>query len=295
MLNQSAINGKIREKSDLSKTTWFRVGGFADYSFTPDNIESLSQFVKQHNDSQIVPLGCGSNIIVRDKGIRGYVIKLGRNFTNIDIENNIATIGAAALDYNVAQFLAQKGLANLEFLIGIPGSIGGAIEMNAGAYGSETANHFIDCQAVRISDGKIFTFTNKEMGYKYRSHSLEEKFIFTSARFKLENKSPDEIISKMQTIIRNRQESQPIKERTSGSTFKNPQNNKKAWELIDEAGLRGFKIGDAQISEKHCNFMINTGNAKAADLENLGNYIIEKVYQKTGIRLEWEIRRIGEK
>lgn len=285
--------GQIRENADLSKTNWFQVGGHTKYLFKPNSTNDLSVFLQQNDlKYDILPLGVGSNVIIRDKGFDGVVIKLGRKFTNIDIDKNFVKIGCGALDYNVAQFLASKGLSGIEFYAGIPGAIGGAVAMNAGAYGAETSEFLIKCEAVRVSDGKKFILTNKEFRFVYRGNSLSEHFIFTTAEFKLYNKSPEKIHQKITEISLNRERTQPIRSKTGGSTFKNPPGYK-AWQLIDQCGLRGFSIGGAKISEKHCNFMINTGNATATDLENLGEHIIKTVYQKTGIKLEWEIKRIG--
>lgn len=289
------IRGKIRQNVELSNTTWFRVGGQAKYLVKPEATEDLSYFLQNvSKDIVVLPLGVGSNVIVRDQGIDGVIVKLGRNFTKIDIDSNEVTIGAGALDFNTAHFLAQYGLSGLEFYVGIPGSIGGAVAMNAGAYESETSDFFLGCTAVRISDGKIFNLTSKDLGFVYRGNSLSEDFIFTAAKYRLYNEQPEKVLKKMNKISADRESTQPVRTKTGGSTFKNPPGHK-AWKLIDIAGLRGFKIGGAQVSEKHCNFIINTGNATAADIENLGEYIIKTVYQNTGIQLQWEIKRIGNK
>lgn len=284
--------GRLRENVDIAKTTWFQVGGKVKYLFRPENKEDLINFLINKKDLKVIPLGVCSNCIIRDGGINGAIIKLGRNFTNIEINKNEVTIGAGALDYNVAHFLAKNSLTGLEFYVGIPGSIGGAVAMNAGAYGNETSEFLVECEAIRISDGKYFKLTNKDLGFTYRSNSLEENFIFISAKYKLYSDSPENILRKMNIISAQREATQPIRSKTGGSTFKNPEGYK-AWKLIDECGLRGFMMGSAQVSEKHCNFLINTSNAKASELEELGEYIINTVYKKKGIKLQWEIKRIG--
>lgn len=287
------IKGTIRENADLSKTNWFQVGGPAKYLYKPTDINDLSYFLENKpKDLKIFPLGVGSNIIIRDGGIDGTVIKLGRNFTNIDIDNTTVMVGAGALDYNISNYLAKESLSGLEFYVGIPGTIGGAICMNAGCYSSETADFLVEAEAVRIKDGKIFKLSNKDFGFKYRSNSLNEEFVFVNGKYKLHSENSDKILKKMQEISQMRESTQPIRARTGGSTFKNPPEHK-AWELIDKCGLRGYKIGGAQISEKHCNFMINNGDATASDLEKLGDFIIKTIFEKTNIKLEWEIKRIG--
>jgi UDP-N-acetylmuramate dehydrogenase len=288
------IKGNYRINVSLADTSWFRVGGKAEVLFKPLDLGDLSYFLQnkgRHIDIHI--LGLASNVIIRDKGIKGVVIRLGRNFTGIDIDKDIVTVGCAVTDYNLASFLGENNLSGLEFLIGIPGSIGGAIAINAGCYGSEISDHLIDVEAVSKSTGKIHKFTNKELGLKYRHNDLANDFIFTKARFKLKyNNNSDTIKETMKQISEMRQLSQPIRERTGGSTFKNPP-DKKAWELIDRAGFRNYKYGNAQISDKHCNFLINTGGATASELETLGEMVQQKVVDDCGIKLEWEIKRIG--
>jgi len=288
------VRGSYRENVDLANTTWFRVGGPAEIIYKPEDQDDLSYFIQNlAPDIHFNILGLCSNVIVRDHGIPGVTIKLGRNFTDTKIEENFVTIGCANTDYNTARFLADNSLSGLEFLIGIPGSIGGAIAMNAGCYGSEISDHLISVQGINKKNGKIYTLSKQDLAFKYRTCGLREEFIFTSASFKLQKlQNQDRIKEKIEEITKSRTISQPIRERTGGSTFKNP-DGKKAWELIDQAGLRGYRIGGAQVSEKHCNFLINTGDATAADIEDLGNFIQNKVKEKTGILLEWEIIRIG--
>ena len=287
--------GEYRFNFPLNKTNWFNVGGPAEVLFKPKDAEDLIYFLQNKpQDIDITIFGVGSNIIIRDGGLDGVVVRLGRAFTNIELlEKNVVKVGAACLNYNLAKFCADNGLSGLEFLIGIPGSIGGGVAMNAGAYGSEFKDFIQQVKAVDY-DGNIHIFSNQDMGFVYRGNSLKEELIFLEAIFKLSYDDHDKISARMQEISRKREETQPIKEKTTGSTFANPPGSS-SWRLIDEAGFRGFKVGGASMSEKHCNFMINDGTATAADLENLGEYVRENVYSKTGILLEWEVKRIGKK
>jgi UDP-N-acetylmuramate dehydrogenase len=289
------VEGTYRENVELAPTTWFQVGGKADVLYKPGNTQDLAFFLKNTpKNCPITILGVGSNLIIRDGGIRGVVIKLGRYFNNLSVNNNILTVGASTLDFNVAHFLVEQELTGLEFLVGVPGSIGGAIAMNAGAYGSEIAEHIQSIEGVNINTGEIRQFNKTEMGFIYRGNSLNNQFIFTQATFFLKKDNKENIINRMNEIVESRSTSQPIKEKTGGSTFKNPPGHK-AWQLIDEAGCRGIRVGGAQVSEKHCNFLINTGNATASDIENLGEIVRNKVLNKSKINLEWEIKIIGEK
>jgi UDP-N-acetylmuramate dehydrogenase len=289
------IRGEYRFNFPLNKTNWFNVGGPAEVLFKPKDPEDLIYFLQNKpQDINITIFGVGSNIIIRDGGLDGVVLRLGRAFTNIELlEKNVVKVGTACLNYNLANFCADNCLAGLEFLIGIPGSIGGGVAMNAGAYGVEFKDVIQQVKAVDY-DGNIHIFSNEEMGFFYRGNSLKEKMIFLEAIFKLSYDDRDKISARMEGISKKREETQPIKEKTTGSTFANPPGYS-AWKLIDEAGFRGFKVGGASMSEKHCNFMINDGTGTAADLENLGEYVREKVYSKTGILLEWEVKRIGKK
>lgn len=289
------IEGSYRRDVDLSATNWFRVGGKAEILFRPKNIEELTYFLaNKPTDCVITTLGVGSNVIIRDGGIKGVVIKLGREFNYLKHQDTLLSVGAATLDSNVAQYAADCGLSGLEFMIGVPGCIGGALAMNAGAYGGQVADFLVEATAVEISTGKIFTLSNQDFGFKYRGNSLEQRYIFTEAKFKLTKNDPVQIKARMEEIVKSRGESQPVKERTGGSTFKNPEGYK-AWELIDQAGCRGLSVGDAEMSEKHCNFLINRGNASASEIEELGELVIKKVYDHCKIKLQWEIKRIGEK
>lgn len=288
------VKGTYRENVDLSSTNWFQVGGKAEILYKPTDTEDLAYFLKHKNDNQITMLSVGSNVIIRDGGIKGVVIKLGKYFNSLEVNDTTLTVGAATLDFNVAQFAANHSLSGLEFLIGVPGSIGGAIAMNAGAYNMDTAEHLVAVEAVNINTGEIRNLNKQELGFVYRGNSLDGQFIFTKATFVLRKDSKNDILKCMENIIKARSEAQPIKERTGGSTFKNPAEIS-AWKLIDQAGCRGLTIGGAKVSEKHCNFLINTGNATAADIENLGELVRKKVFNNSDINLEWEIKRIGKK
>lgn len=298
---------RLRENADLSKTNWFRVGGPAEWLFRPKDTKDLSVFlslVPAH--IPVTVLGVGSNLIVRDGGIEGVVVKLGKGFTQLscvmghgspeipmthDPEPMTILSGAACLDVHVSQFACEHSLAGLEFLSGIPGTIGGAVCMNGGAYGSDTSQVLVEAEIVERS-GKVRRLTNKELGFTYRSSCLPEGAIVTSAVLRGVPGDKDAIGRRMQEIASAREDTQPVRSRTGGSTFKNPEGHK-AWELIDRAGCRGLTIGGAQVSEKHCNFLINTGNATAHDLEALGEEVRRRVHEHSGIVLEWEIKRIG--
>lgn len=288
------VRGKLREGAELAKVTWFQVGGPADVMFRPADEADLSAFLKGKPDNMpVTVIGVGSNLLVRDGGIRGVVIRLGRPFTDAVSKDGDLHVGAGALDLNVAQVAQQAGISGLEFLSGIPGTIGGALRMNAGAYGTEIKDVLISATAVDGS-GNIHTVSVDEMGMSYRHCNLPEDWIFTSAILRGTAGDPDDIAKRMDEIQQARAGSQPIKSRTGGSTFANPVPDR-AWEVIDAAGCRGLKIGGAQMSEQHCNFMINTGDATALDLEQLGDEVRRRVKEHSGVELRWEIRRIGER
>lgn len=300
------VRGSLRYDVDLGATSWFRCGGKAEVFFKPKDTTDLCDFLKScPKDMPITVLGVASNVIIRDGGLRGVVIRLGREFAGItcDTDSACVTVGAAALDVNVARVASEHGIAGLEFLSGIPGTIGGALRMNAGAYGSEVKDCLVSCEAVTLN-GEIVTYCVDEMGLSYRHNSLPDDVIFTSAVFQGRGGNAEESLSKIEDIKAKRESTQPIREKTGGSTFANPSADElataglpadtKAWMLIDKVGGRGFKIGGAQMSELHCNFMINTGDATAADLENLGEEMRKRVLDQYGITLRWEIKRIGE-
>jgi len=288
------VRGSYRENFQLANVTWFGVGGKADILFKPEDVNDLSFFLKEKpKNIDYTIIGVASNLLVRDGGIRGIVIRLGRNFTEITHDGKVLVAGSAALDVNVSKYCQEHSLAGLEFLSGIPGVIGAAIAMNAGAYGDETANHLIKVEALD-ENGNLLILSKEECGFKYRGNSLSNKLIFTKAYFKVSPGDKEIIAEKVNNIQTQRETSQPIRSKTGGSTFKNPP-GEKAWQLIDQAGCRGLRIGDAMMSDKHCNFLINTGNATAKDIEDLGELVRKKVFENSGIMLEWEIKIIGEK
>ncbi|MGZ3305994.1 MAG: UDP-N-acetylmuramate dehydrogenase, partial [Asticcacaulis sp.] len=286
--------------AQLAPFTWFRVGGPAEVIFLPEDVSDLQEFLRQLDpEIPVLTIGVGSNLLVRDGGIDGVVIRLGRNFANIEARSG-ATIyaGAAALDAQVAKAAAQAGIAGLEFYRGVPGTIGGAIVMNAGCYGSETKDVLVEAYAINRL-GEVVTLNNAEMGYAYRHSDAAERggLIFTGALYRGISDDPDVVTARMEAITARREQTQPIREKTGGSTFKNPegQGDRKmsAWQCVDEAGWRGRLFGGAKFSELHSNFMINTGEATAADLEGLGEAVRADVKTKLGIDLHWEIKRLG--
>lgn len=293
------VRGKYIEGARLDALTWFRVGGPADILFTPEDFDDLITFLTGcPEDIPVRVVGVGSNLLVRDGGLEGVTIRLAKGFNGIEIEDEVVEAGAAALDVTVARRAQKAGLAGLEFYRGIPGAIGGALRMNAGSYGTETKDVLIECTAVDRTGYKR-TLKVEEMGYSYRHSDVPEDFIFTSARFQTRRDDPKAILARMNEITSSREDSQPVKSRTGGSTFKNPDlelsGGLKAWQLINQAGCRGLKVGGAQVSEQHCNFLINQGEASAADLEGLGDEVRRRVLENSGIDLHWEIKRIGRK
>ncbi|MFT6105931.1 MAG: UDP-N-acetylmuramate dehydrogenase [Rickettsiales bacterium] len=291
------VRGKYRYNVDLSKTTWFGVGGPAQILFLPKDADDLVHFLKNKpNDLKVTILGASSNVIIKDGGIEGVVIKLGGEFAKFSHQENEITIGAGNLCFNAALYTKINGLAGLEFMSSIPGNVGGAIAMNAGCYDGDISKQLISATAIDF-DGNVLEIANEDFGFKYRGNSLPKNLIFIKGVFSVEKSTTKEVGAKIADFAAKREASQPIRQKTGGSTFKNPDQIKSggrsAWQIVDEAGCRGLKVGDAQVSEKHCNFMINTGDAKAQDLIDLGNLVIDKVKEKTGIELEWEIKRIG--
>lgn len=287
------VTGRYVESADLSNMVWFRTGGMAEVLFRPENLEDLKAFLENiQSDIAITLVGVGSNLLIRDKGVAGVVIKLGKPFSEITIEGDLVTAGAGAMDVTVAFAVAEASFSGLEFLRGIPGTIGGALRMNAGAYGAEVADVLVSATAIDRA-GTIHTLTPDEMGFSYRKIGVPADWIFLSATFRTTPGDKDEIQAKMDAIQQAREETQPMRVRTGGSTFKNP-DGKKAWELIEKAGCRGLKVGGAMVSEKHCNFLINTGEATSGDLEDLGEEVRKRVLDKTGVALQWEIQRVGE-
>ena len=281
---------KFDEK--LSSFTWFGVGGDAEILFTPDNINRVINFIKDKpKNLKVFIIGAGSNILIRDNGIKGISL-LTKNLNNITMdEKGVITAESGANDIQVARFARENERTDLEFLVGIPGTIGGGIRMNSGAFGSEFKDVLIDVNAINQS-GELKTFTSEELGMKYRRIDLSSDWIFNSARFKTSVGNKKDIQSKMKEIIRLRGKSQPTGVKTGGSTFMNT-SKYKAWELIDKAGCRGLKFGDAMISEKHCNFIINTKKSSAQEIESLGELVKEKVMASSGIDMNWEIQKVG--
>jgi UDP-N-acetylmuramate dehydrogenase len=286
------LRGRLLANEPLSSLTWFRVGGAAQVLFMPEDESDLSHVLA--NLPRAIPvtvIGLGSNLIVRDGGVEGVVIRLGRGFNEIAVEDNRVRAGTAAPDLRVAKAAQEAGIAGLAFLRGIPGSIGGALRMNGGAYGRETKDILIEARGVDRA-GNVRTYSNTEMGFTYRHCGVADDVIFTQAVFEGAPGDPAAIAAEMNEITEKRETTQPVKSRTGGSTFKNPEGHK-AWQLIDAAGCRGLVVGDAQVSELHCNFLINRGNATAADIENLGEEVRRRVFQQSGLELQWEIKRIG--
>jgi UDP-N-acetylmuramate dehydrogenase len=286
------VRGRLREQADLSKVTWFQVGGPAEILFKPEDEDDLSDFLANRpKDVTVFPIGVGSNILVRDGGIDNVVLRLGRKFTKMSVEKDVLTVGAGSLDLNAAKFAAEHSLTGAEFLSGIPGTIGGALRMNAGAYGNELKDILISAVAYD-DDGVRHQLSNADIGFSYRHCSIPADWVFTEATFRLRAGNRDEILSRMADIQNSRQDSQPIKSKTGGSTFANPEGHK-AWQLIDDVGARGLTIGDAMVSEKHCNFLINKGNASAADIEAVGIEARRRVFAEHDILLRWELVRVG--
>lgn len=289
-----AVRGEIMRGETLAPFTWFRVGGPADVLFLPADEADLADFLRAlPDDVPILPIGVGSNLIVRDGGVAGVVIRLmGRAFAGVDaLPHARVRAGAGALDSMVARTAAKAGIAGLEFYAGVPGTIGGALMMNAGCYGAETKDVLVSARAMDRG-GAVRTLTNAEFGFTYRKNALPPGLIFLDALFQGTPSTPDAVAAKMAEITEKREAAQPIREKTGGSTFKNPPGDS-AWKLVDAAGMRGARRGGAQVSEKHANFLINTGQASAADIEGLGEEVRAAVKAQSGVELEWEIKRIG--
>ena len=292
-----AVRGRYTENAALAKVTWFRVGGLAEVMFRPVDRDDLATFLAgKPADVAVTVIGVGSNLLVRDGGIDGVVIRLGRGFTDINVNGTTVTAGAAALDLNVAIAARAAGVAGLEFLSGIPGTIGGALRMNAGAYGREMTDVTIEAEALD-EHGAVHRLSHAELGFTYRHAATPENWIFTGAQLSGQAGDKPAIAARMDEIQKARAETQPLRTPTGGSTFKNPDDpnaqGRKAWQLIDEAGCRGLRKGGAMVSELHCNFLINMGDATAADVEALGEEVRRRVFAMSGVTLEWEIKRIG--
>lgn len=286
------LRGRVQADAPLAPFTWFRAGGVAEVLVRPADARDLAGFLRGlPHDITVHVIGACSNLIIRDGGLQGITIRLARGFTTTAMEANAITAGAAALDVTVAEYAAAAGLAGLEFLSGVPGSIGGAVAMNAGAYGGETSS-VLDWAEIVTRSGEIMRLSAADLAFGYRHAHLPAGCIVTRVRLRGQQGEPAIIAARMAEIRAAREASQPIRARTGGSTFRNP-DSVKAWELIDAAGCRGLVRGRAQVSEKHCNFLINLGGASAADIEGLGEEVRRRVHAATGVTLEWEIRRIG--
>ncbi len=298
-LDLPAVRGQLLAKENLAPFTWFRVGGPADVLFLPADADDLVSFISAlPNHVPVLPIGVGSNLIVRDGGIEGVVIRLaGRAFAQVEpLGNARIRAGAGALDSMVAKGAAKAGVAGLEFYVGVPGTIGGALTMNAGCYGRETKDVLVEA-TVMARSGERITIPASEFGFTYRHNALPPDLIFLDATFQGSPDDPAAISARMAEITARREGSQPIREKTGGSTFKNPMlpsgEKGSAWKLVDEAGMRGHRRGGARVSEKHANFLINTGEATAADIEGLGEDVRAAVKARHGIELDWEIKRVG--
>ena len=302
--NLPEVRGTYTADRPLADLSWLKVGGPAEVLYQPADLDDLQHFLKNiPNKTDVFPVGVCSNLIIRDGGIKGVVIRMRRGFNTIEIlEGNRVRAGVAALDAHVARKAAQAGI-DLAFLRTIPGAIGGAAKMNAGCYGVYTADVFVEAQAV-ARDGNLVTLTKDDMGFAYRSTDLPDGMVITSVLLEGPSGDPHAIEAKMADALEKRAQTQPVKERSCGSTFRNPAgfsstgkaddvHDLKAWKVIDDAGMRGATVGGAQMSEMHSNFMINKGGATAADLENLGEKVRKKVFENSGIQLEWEIMRVG--
>lgn len=287
------LRGRLLANESLAPLTWFRVGGPAQILFTPADEDDLAYFLMRlPHDVPVYTVGVGSNLIVRDGGVAGVVIRLSpRGFGEIKAEGDTVRAGTAALDKRVAEAAAAANIGGLEFYFGIPGSIGGALRMNAGANGGETKDVLVEARGVTRNGEKV-TFSNADMKFVYRNSGVDTSIIFTSALYRGRVTDPEAIRARMNDVQQHRETAQPIREKTGGSTFKNPPGHS-SWKLIDAAGMRGFRVGGAQVSEMHCNFLINTGDATAHDIEALGETVRARVKDSSGIELQWEIKRIG--
>ena len=299
------VRGRYTENAPLGEKGWFRCGGTAEVLFKPKDLDDLQAFMREcPADIPVYVFGALSNTIIRDGGLRGVTVRLGREFSKIEVEGEHVIAGALALDANVANVAAENGVGGLEFLSGIPGTIGGAVKMNAGCYGTETKDVMVEATILN-RDGEVVTVKPKDLDMRYRHTNVTAGQIVINATFKGVQENADDVKKRITEIKEKREQSQPIREKTGGSTFANPSlddlakagvaEGTKVWQLIDEAGGRGLKVGGAQMSVKHCNFMLNADSATAEDLEKLGEEVRKNVADAHNIALRWEIRRMGEK
>ena len=293
LVSMDGIRGKLTRDAPLAKLVWFKTGGNADWLFEPADLDDLCAFVERLDEgTPIMGLGLGSNMIVRDGGVPGVVIRLGKAFSTVkNLGDCRLECGGGASGILVSSTARDAAIAGLEFLRGIPGTVGGFVRMNGGAYGREVSDVLIDCD-VLMPNGEFITLPAADLEYSYRHSALPEGAVVVTARFQGEPGDPKEIGAEMDRIAQAREESQPLRTKTGGSTFKNPE-GQKAWQLVDAAGCRGLTMGGAQVSEKHTNFLINTGDATSADIEGLGEEVRRRVYENSGVTLEWEIQRVG--
>jgi UDP-N-acetylmuramate dehydrogenase len=293
ILDIPALRGEVERGGSLADFIWFRTGGPADWLVRPRDAEDLSRFLAGLDPAvPVLPVGVGSNLIVRDGGVPGVVVRLPKSLAKVEVEaGNRVRAGGGAMGITVASKARDAAIAGLEFLRGIPGTAGGAVRMNAGAYGREVADILLEATLV-MRDGTVETWPAERFGYTYRHSAVPEGAVVVEALFEGAPGDPRAIGAEMDRIAQEREASQPLRSRTGGSTFKNP-SGAKAWELIDAAGCRGLTIGDAQVSEKHCNFLLNLGKAKASEIEALGEEVRRRVKANSGVELEWEIQRVG--
>ena len=288
-----AVRGRLTEQAPLKPLVWFKAGGAAQWLFEPKDVDDLSDFLAGlEPDVSVMGIGLGSNLIVRDGGVRGVVVRLGKAFATVErLDATTLRCGGGASGILVSSTARDSGIGGLEFLRSIPGTVGGFVRMNGGAYGREVKDILLDCEIV-LRSGERRTLALADLGYTYRHSELPAGSIVVGATFRGHPDAPEAIGAEMDRIAAEREASQPLRSRTGGSTFKNPPGTK-AWKLIDEAGCRGLTVGDAQVSEKHCNFLLNLGNASAADIEALGEEVRRRVFEHSGVMLEWEIQRVG--
>jgi UDP-N-acetylmuramate dehydrogenase len=295
VIDMPAVRGRLTAQAPLAPLVWFKSGGSADWLFEPKDVEDLSAFLAELDPAvPVMGLGLGSNLIVRDGGVPGVVVRLGKAFAKVGrVDATTLACGGGASGILVSSTARDAGIAGLEFLRSIPGTVGGFVRMNGGAYGREVKDILIDCEVV-LRSGQRRTLALADLGYTYRHSALPGGAIVVGATFRGHSGESAAIQAEMDRIAAEREASQPLRSRTGGSTFKNPPGTR-AWQLVDAAGLRGFRVGDAQVSEKHCNFLLNLGNATSADIEELGEEVRRRVKVQSGIELEWEIQRVGVK